>query len=129
MNKGKINKQMRKGIDKLISWDAGIGIIKRKTMIDNGRGSQIETGTETTHNILCRVSVQGGGIWGRAAWDGGLKTEMIPYLLTRREADVKEGDELKWSGKRYLVGAITFPRVDGGAICLQAQLTEIKEAD
>jgi hypothetical protein len=127
MNKGKINKQMRKGIDKVISWDVGVGIIIRAVMVDNGRGSKIKTADETKHNILCRISSQGGGVWGRTAWDGGLKTELSPYLLARVETDVKEGDILQWRGKEYEVGAVSFPQVDGGAVCLQAQITEIKE--
>jgi hypothetical protein len=106
--------------------DTGAGHITRKVYADNGQGGLVPTGETTTHEAACRVSYEGGGVWRRGEWVGGLATDASPCVFAAPEADIRAEDILEWRGKRYKVGAVTHPHLDGGAVALQAPLTEVK---
>jgi hypothetical protein len=121
-----VNDQMRRGIKRLMSFDADAGTVTRALYEDNGRGSPTPTGETASHIVTCRVSYEGGGVWRRGEWAGGLATDAAPYVFAEWNADIKAGDALDWRGARYKVGAVTRPQAGGGAVCLQAPLTEVK---
>jgi len=114
--------QMRRGIERLIAVDSGIGVITRAVKADNGRGQLIATDETATHKVVCRVSYQSGGVWPRKQWEGGLTVDTSPFVLARHDANLEQGDELEWKGRKYTVGAVSRP--DGA--CAQAPLTEVK---
>jgi hypothetical protein len=124
----KILEQMRRGIERLIAKDSSIGIITRSVKMPGTRPGQqaIPTGETTTHKVLCRVSYQSGGVWPGKQWEGGLTIDTSPYVLARHDANLELGDILEWRGKRYTVGVVTRPDIDGGPVCTQAPLTEVK---
>ena len=118
--------QMRMGIKKLIEIDKDIGVITRAVMEDNGRGQMISTDEASTHQLVCRVSYQSGGVWPGKQWEGGLTINTTPFILAYADADLQFGDTLEWRGKRYSVGVVTKPEIEGKAVCVQAPLTEVK---
>jgi len=118
--------QMRQGIEQLINFDKDIGVINREAKEDNGRGQLIPTGETSTHKVICRVGYQSGGVWASKPWEGGLTIDTSPYMLARYDANIEQGDELEWRGKKYIVGVVSKPQFDGGATCTQAPLTEVK---
>jgi len=115
--------QMRRGIERLIAVDSDVGIVTRTVKADNGRGQLIPTDETITHNVVCRVSYQSGGIWPVKQWEGGLTIDTSPYVLARFDADIEQGDGLEWRGKKFSVGVVTRPEF-GEAACTQAPLTE-----
>jgi hypothetical protein len=122
-----INAQMRRGLARLQALDNDTGTITRKVYADNGRGGLIPTGeTLPPISVTCRVSYEGGGVWHRGEWVGGLATDATPCVFASPEADIKAEDILEWRGKRYKVGAVTYPHLGGGAVTLQAPLTEVE---
>jgi hypothetical protein len=114
---------------RIIALDSDTGTVTRAVYEDNGRGSLVTTGENVTHSVTCRVSYESGGVWHRGEWVGGLATQATPYVLANRDADIKAQDTLEWRGRRYTVGPVTFPGLGGGAVCLQAPLTAIEEAE
>jgi hypothetical protein len=116
--------QMRRGMARLISLDGDTGKITRAITVDNGRGGLVPSGEPAEHNVYCRISYEGGGVWHRGEWAGGLATGATPYVLASPETDIKANDVLEWRGKRYTVGPVTFP--PPGRTVLQAPLTEVK---
>jgi hypothetical protein len=122
-----MNEQMRRGIKRLMSFDTDAGTITRALYEDNGRGSPMPTGETMAHTVTCRVSYEGGGVWHRGEWVGGLATDATPYVFAEWNTDIKAEDTLDWRGSRYKVGAVTRPQAGGRAVCLQAPLTEVKE--
>jgi hypothetical protein len=102
---------MRRGIGRLISFDAERAVIQRG---------------QESHTVKCRVTYQTGAVWDKKQWDGGLTMDMTPFVLAFADADIKERDILTWRGRRFTVGKASFPSLDGGAVCLQAQLTEVR---
>ena len=81
---------------------------------------------EAEHKVRCRVSYQSGGVWNYAAADAGANITTTPYLLAKHNADIKEGDILLWRRRRFPAGAVSFPTLGGGEVCLQADLREIE---
>jgi hypothetical protein len=65
-------------------------------------------------------------VWNYANVDEGANITTTPYLLAEHDADVREGDALRWRDRRFQVGAVSRPTLDGGAVCLQAQLREVQ---
>ena len=118
--------QMRNASDKLIEIDSDFGIITRTGKVDNGRGEPIPSDETSEHKIICRVSYQSAGVWSGKQWEGGLTIDVTPYLLARFDADLEQGDKLEWRGRKYTLGVVTRPEIDGGYICIQAPLTEVK---
>jgi hypothetical protein len=106
--------------------DSDTGVITRKAYAGNGRGALVPTGETATHSVTCRVSCEGGGVWHRGEWAGGLATEATPCVFASPEADIKADDLLEWRGRRYTVGPVTCPQLGGGAAALQAPLTEVR---
>jgi hypothetical protein len=106
--------------------DSGTGRITRKVYADNGQGGLAPTGETATCEVTCRVSYEGGGVWHRGEWAGGLATDASPCVFAGPEEDIKAEDILEWRGRRYKVGAVTYPRLDGGPVSLQAPLTEVE---
>jgi hypothetical protein len=121
----RINAQMRRGLERVMNIDSDTAAITRPVYTDNGRDSRKPTGETHTHYEQCRVSYEGGGVWHRGEWVGGLATDTTPYILADARADIKTKDLVVWRGKRYTVGAVTYPQLDGGSVCLQAPLTEV----
>ena len=121
-----INTQMKKGINRLIGFDSDTATVTRKVMAVGNRGQLAPAGETAVHTVLCRISTEGGGVWHRGEWVGGLVTDTTPYVLADVEADINADDTLEWRGKRYTVGAVTYPPAGGAAVCLQAPLTEVK---
>jgi hypothetical protein len=117
---------MRRGLSRLQALDSDTGTITRKAYADNGRGGMVPTGETETHTVTCRVSYEGGGVWRRGEWVGGLATDTTPCVFASPETDIKAEDLLVWRGKRYKVGAVTYPHLDGAAVSLQAPLTEVE---
>jgi len=118
--------QMRRGIERLIASNSDVGTITRAVKADNGRGQLIPTDETTTHKVLCRVSYQSGGVWPGKQWEGGLTIDTSPYVLARHDANLETDDVMKWRGKKYSLGVVTRPEIDGGPVCTQAPLTEVK---
>jgi len=118
--------QMRRGMEQLIGIDSDVGIITRRLKAASGRGQLIPVGEPVTHKIICRVSYQSGGVWQGKQWEGGLTIDTSPYALARYDADLEQGDVLEWRKKKYTVGVVTRPGIDGGPACTQAPLTEVK---
>jgi len=118
--------QMRRGIERLIAIDSGVGIVTRAVKTDNGRGQLIPTDETTTQKVVCRISYQSGGVWPGKQWEGGLTIDTSPYVLARHDADIEQHDSLEWRGKKYTVGVVSRPENDGGPVCTQAPLTEVK---
>jgi hypothetical protein len=86
----------------------------------------VRRGQETPHTVKCRVSYQTGAVWDRKQWDGGLTMDKTPYVLAAADADIRFHDILTWRGRNFTVGEPTYPQIAGGAVCLQAQLTEVR---
>ena len=118
--------QMRAGIEILIETDKSIGTVTRNAMIDNGRGQLIPEGEPAEHKIVCRVSYQSGGVWSTKPNEGGLTIDTTPFVLARHDANIQQGDVLTVRKKRYSVGVVTHPEIDGGFTCAQAPLVEVK---
>ena len=118
--------QARRGIEKIIEADRGIGTITRAVKVDNGRGELIPADETTPRKVLCRVSYQSGGVWPGKQWEGGLTIDTSPYVLARHDADIERGDALEWRGRAYAVGVVSRPEFGVGATCTQAPLTEVK---
>jgi len=118
--------QMRGGMERLIEDDKDIGVITRSVKTGNGRGQLIPTGEPKTHKVICRIGYQSGGVWSSKQWEGGLTIDTSPYVLARHDANLEKDDELKWRGKKYIVGVVSRPEFGGGATCTQAPLTEVK---
>jgi hypothetical protein len=118
--------QMRRGMERLIENDRGIGVITRSVKADNGRGTQVPTGETAKHKVICRIGYESGGVWKGKPWDGGLTIDTSPFVLARHDADIVQGDELEWRGKKFTVGVVSRPTDGGGATCTQAPLTEVK---
>jgi hypothetical protein len=110
---GNMNRQMRRGLTRLTRLDSSLGVFLR-----DGK----------THTERCRVSYKSGGVWSYGAVDAGANFNTTPYLLTDKSADVREGDILHWRDGYFQVGAVSFPSLDGGRVCLQAELREIGKA-
>jgi hypothetical protein len=121
-----INEQMRRGLARLQALDNDTGTITRKVEAAGPRDNPVPTGEVTTHTVTCRVGYEGGGVWHRGEWVGGLATDATPCVFASPEEDIRAGDLLEWRGKRYTVGAVTYPHLGGGAVTLQAPLTEVK---
>jgi hypothetical protein len=121
-----INAQMRRGLSKLMAVDADTGTITRRPLVDNGRGVPVPSGEPETHTVECRVSYTSGGVWNNGQWEGGAQLDVTPCVFAAPEADIKEGDSLEWRGRRYRVGAVSRPHLDGGEVSLQAKLTEVE---
>lgn len=117
---------MRRGMERIIAEDSDIGTITRKVKADNGRGQSVPTGGALTHRIICRVGYQSGGVWPGKQWEGGLTIDTSPYVLAYHDANVEKDDLLEWRGKKYTVGVVSRPGSDGGPVCTQAPLTEVK---
>jgi hypothetical protein len=118
--------QMRRGMERIIGIDKDIGITTRNVKADNGRGQLIPTGETVPHQIVCRVSYQSGGVWQGKQWEGGLTIDTSPFVLAAYYADLEQGDLLEWRGKKYTVGVVSRPEIDGGYTCTQAPLVEVK---
>jgi hypothetical protein len=103
--------QMRRAAERLVGIDSGLAEITR--------------GTETV-KARCRVSYQSGGVWNYANADAGANITTTPYVLAKHNADIREGDLLAWRGRKFQVGAVSFPTLGGGDACLQAQLREVR---
>ena len=103
--------QMRRGVERLIDIDGAVATIARG-------------GVE--HKVRCRVSYQSGGVWNYHNVDAGANITTTPYVLADHKADIQEGDLLQWRRRRFQVGAVSFPTLDGGNVCLQAQLREVQ---
>lgn len=123
---GTLNARMRRGLAKLAALDIDAGVITRKVYADNGRGELAPTGETVTVSAICRVSYEGGGVWHRGEWVGGLATDATPCVFAAPEADIRAEDILEWRGRRYTVGPVTYPHLGGGAVALQAPLTEVR---
>jgi hypothetical protein len=95
-------------------------------MAVNGRGVPVPSGEPSTHTVRCLVSHESGGVWKHGQWEGGAQLDETPCVFAEPEEDIKEGDTLDWSGKRYTVGAVSVPRLGGAGAALQAKLTEVK---
>jgi hypothetical protein len=121
-----MREQMIRGMARLINIDKDTAVITRHLLVDNGRGSMIPGAEIETHEVVCRVSYESGGVWKNGVWVGGLATDATPYVLASHDADIAEDDVLTWRGKSYTVGAVTKPTLGGGAVCLQAALVEVK---
>jgi hypothetical protein len=107
--------------------DSDTGVITRKACALNSRGQPVPTEeTLPPFPVTCRVSYEGGGVWHRGEWAGGLATEATPCVFASPEADIKAEDLLEWRGRRYTVGPVTCPQLGGGAAALQAPLTEVR---
>ena len=120
--------QMRRGVERLINIDRDIGFVKRSVKAENDRGEPVPTDEFKEHKVVCRVSYQSGSVWPSKQWEGGLTIDTSPFVLARFDADIEQGDELEWRGRKYSVGVITRPEIDGGFECTQAPLTEVKNA-
>jgi hypothetical protein len=118
--------QMRRGLERVIGIDKDIGIITRRIKTDNGRGQLISTGETVTSKVICRVSYQSGGVWQSKQWEGGLTIDTSPFVLASFDADLEKDDLLEWRGKKYTVGVVSRPEIDGGVTCTQAPLVEVK---
>ena len=118
--------QMRRGMERLIDVDKDIGIITRAVKTDNGRGQLIPTGENSTHKIICRVGYQSAGVWPEKQWEGGLTIDTTPYVLAYYDANLEKDDVLEWRMKKYTVGVVTRPGIDGGEACTQAPLVQVK---
>jgi hypothetical protein len=103
--------QMRMGIDKDIAIDEDTGHITRG---------------DVEHDCRCRVGYQNGGVWNYRLGDTGADITTTPYVLAEYDADIEEEDILRWRDRRFQVGAVSRPTLDGGIVCLQAQLKEIQ---
>lgn len=103
--------RMRDGIDRIIGFDEDTGHITRGA---------------AGHYCRCRVSYQSGGVWNYQTGDTGANINTTPYVLAEYDADIMEGDILRWRERRFQVGAVSRPTIDGGVTCLQAQLKEIQ---
>jgi hypothetical protein len=122
-----ILEQMRRGMERLVSIDSDIGNISRAAKTDNGRGQLMPTGEALpSHKIICRVGYQSGGVWAAKPHEGGLTIDTSPFVLAFHDADLEQGDILKWRGKAYAVGVVTRPEGSGGATCAQAPLAEVE---
>jgi len=117
--------QMRNGMEKLIDIDSDIGTVSGNALIDNGRGQLIPSSEVSEHRIICRVSYQSGKVWAGKLWEGGLTIDNTSFVLARFDADINQGDVLMWRGRKYNVGVLTRPEIDGGYTCAQAPLTEV----
>ena len=120
--------QMRQGIKKIISFDAGFGFITRKVKKLNDRGEPVPSEETDDHDIVCRISYQSGGVWSSKPHEGGLTIDTSPFVLARYDTDIEQGDTLEWRGRKYSVGVVTRPEIDGGFTCTQAPLTEVENA-
>ena len=116
--------KLRSGIAQLICQDCGVATITRSVMEDNGRGGLIPGSEKFVKNIACRVITESPVRAGKQ-WEGGLTVDEYPMVLAYHYSDLKQDDELEWRGKKYIVGAVTRPPLEGGAICTQAPLTEV----
>jgi hypothetical protein len=105
--------------------DEGCGTITRRTWTLNGRGEKVTDGEPVKHCVQCRVSNEVESVWRNGAWVGGVTLDAAPCVFARHCADIAEGDTLEWRGKSYEVGPVTRPSLDGGAVALQARLTEV----
>jgi hypothetical protein len=123
---GSLKAQMRRGLARVMELDSDTGVITRKVYADNGQGGQAPTGETTAHTVTCRVSYEGGGVWHRGEWVGGLATDATPCVFAKPEEDIRAEDILEWRGKRYKVGAVTYPHLDGAPVSLQAPLVEVE---
>lgn len=121
-----INAQARRGFAKLDRLGLAIGTITRQAVADNGRGVPVPSGESSTHTVECLVSPESGGVWRNGHWEGGARLDMAPCVFADPDADISEGDALEWRGRRYTVGPVTRPHMDGGPVFLQAKLTEVK---
>jgi hypothetical protein len=122
-----INDQMRRGLAKVMALDSDTGIITRRAYADNGMGGQVPAGEALPpFTVTCRVSYEGGGVWHRGQWAGGLATDTTPCVFASPETDIRAEDLLEWRGRRYKVGAVTCPQLGGGTVSLQAPLTEVE---
>ena len=114
--------QMREGIEQIINADKDIGIVARNATVDNGRDVPMPAGNPSEHKIICRVSYQSGGVWSSKPHEAGLTIDTTPFVLSRFDADIKQGDTLAWRSRNYTVGVVTRPEFDGGFTCAQAPL-------
>jgi len=121
--------QMRRGMERLILIDRDIGLVTRAVKEDNGRGQQIATDKITKHMIMCRVSYQTGDVWPSTQWEGGVTIDKTPFILSRYDVDLEQGDVLEWRKRAYTVGVVTRPEIGGGFVCTQAPLVEISLVD
>jgi hypothetical protein len=65
-------------------------------------------------------------VWNYQLGDTGANITTTPYILAEYDADIEEGDILRWRDRRFQVGAVSRPTCEGGVTCLQAQLKEIQ---
>jgi hypothetical protein len=121
-----ISGQMRRGLARLTAVDSDTGTITRRATADNGRGVLVPSGALSTHTAECRVSYEAGGVWRNGRWEGGARLDATPCVFAAPDADIREGDTLEWRGRRYTVGPVSMPHLDGGAVALQAKLSEVK---
>jgi hypothetical protein len=121
-----INSRMRRGLARLMNIDADEGTVTRRADAVNGRGEAVPAGEPLAHTVRCRVSYESGGVWKHGQWEGGSRLDAAPCLFASPDADIREGDSLEWRGKRYAVGPVSMPGLDGGPAALQAKLTEVK---
>jgi hypothetical protein len=118
---GKLD-QIRRGMERVIGIDKDIGILTRRVKADSGRGQLIPTDETVTRKLICRVSYQSGGVWPGRQWEGGLTIDTSPFVLAVYNADLEQGDELEWRGKKYTVGVVSRPDL----ACTQAPLVDVK---
>jgi hypothetical protein len=102
---------MRNGIKRLIAIDGDTGHITRGA---------------SEHDVWCRVSYQSGGVWNYQLGDTGANISTTPYVLAEYDEDIDDGDILQWRDRKFQVGAVSRPTIDGGVTCLQTQLKEIQ---
>jgi hypothetical protein len=121
-----ISGQMRRGLARLMAVDSDTGTITRRATADNGRGVLVPSGEPSTHTVECRVSYESGGVWRNGQWEGGSRLDAAPCVFAAPDADIREGDILEWRGRRYTAGPVSRPHLDGGAVALQAKLSEVK---
>jgi hypothetical protein len=103
--------QMRRGMERLLDIDSEAGTVTRG---------------DTAFEVECRVSYESGGVWGYAPRDAGANITTTPCVFAAHDADILEGDILRWRGRRFQVGAVSRPTLGGGNVCLQAQLVEVE---
>jgi hypothetical protein len=117
---------MGRALERLIDLDGDVGLVTRRILEDNGRGQMVPTGAAAAHKLLCRVTYQAGGVWAAKPTEAGLTIDTTPCVLASFDADLRMDDILEWRGRRFTLGPVTRPELDGGPVCTQAPLTEIK---
>ncbi|MDR1952366.1 MAG: hypothetical protein LBQ37_02480 [Elusimicrobiota bacterium] len=114
--------RLRKSYKRIIDVNKISAQVSRETLKDNGRGQMIPDGTNETHNIECRISHEGGGVWKYGVWDGGLATNKTKYLIVSWNTDIKENDILICDDESFRIGVVSKLKVVGEVYGQQAEL-------